>query len=47
VVTIEEGVETTPGQKLDVAASVVTPEGVSDFVRVELVDPAQVTLTFR
>lgn len=47
VVTIEEGVEATPGQKLDVAASVVTPEGVSDFVRVELVDPAQVTLTFR
>jgi YbbR domain-containing protein len=47
VITIEEGVDTTPGQKLDVAASVVTPEGVRDFVRVELVDPAQVTLTFR
>ena len=47
VVTIEDGVDMTAGQKLDVAASVVTPEVFRDIVRVELVDPAQVSLTFR
>lgn len=47
MVTIEEGVDTTAGQKIDLGPSVVTPEAYRDVVRVEAVNPAQVNVTFR
>jgi len=47
MVTIEEGVDTTAGQKIEVSPIVVTPEAYRDIVRVEAVSPAQVNVTFR
>ncbi len=47
VVTIEEGVDTTAGEKSDAVAIVVTPEKYRDVVRVEALSPTQVKITFR
>ncbi len=47
MVTIEEGVDTTAGQTIDLVPSIVTPEVYRNVIRVEAVSPAQVNVTFR
>lgn len=47
VVTLEEGIEEPAGEQIEVAPSIVTPDQYGETVRVEAINPALISITFR